>query len=187
MFSSTNLSNQFLIAMPAMADAFFTRSVTYLCQHGENGALGIVINRPSDLTLGDIFGQMNIETGNEEANNLPVFFGGPVHPERGFVIHEPAGRWDSTLEVADGLALTTSRDILEALAKGHGPEKVLIALGYAGWGKGQLEQEILHNSWLNAPLDKGILFNLPAGQRWKAAVEGMGVNIALLSSQAGHA
>jgi putative transcriptional regulator len=187
MIASSNLTNQFLIAMPAMADAFFTRSVTYLCQHGENGALGIVINRPSELTLGDILEQMNIESQNEEANKIPVFFGGPVHPERGFIIHEPSSHWDSTLEVTDGLSLTTSRDILEALATGNGPEKVLIALGYAGWGKGQLEQEILHNSWLHTPLDKGVLFNLPAAQRWKAAVEGMGVNIALLSSQAGHA
>lgn len=181
------LSSQFLIAMPAMEDAFFTRSVTYLCQHSENGALGIVINRPSDLTLQDIFQQMDIEPTNEDAGKIPVFFGGPVHPERGFVLHEPIGNWDSTLHVTEGLGLTTSRDILEAIARGEGPSNVLIALGCAGWSRGQLETEILHNAWLNAPLNLGILFRTPAHRRWKAAFEGMGLDIVQFASQSGHA
>lgn len=187
MNQSDTLVNQFLIAMPSMEDHFFTRSVTYLCQHTEDGALGIVINRPAELTLGDVLGQMNIEASNPAVNRLPVFFGGPVHPERGFVLHEPAGHWDSSLRISDDIALTTSRDILEAVAKGEGPNHILVALGYAGWSKGQLEKEILSNAWLNSPVNQSILFTRPASQRWKAAVEAMGVNVALLSSQAGHA
>lgn len=182
-----SLSNQFLIAMPSMEDPFFTRSVIYLCQHSADGALGIVINRPSELTMGDVLGQMGIEATDEAASQLPIFFGGPVHPERGFVIHEPAGQWDSSMQVSGHIALTTSRDILEAVAKGEGPHNILIALGYAGWGKGQLEKEILGNAWLNSPVTPSILFERPVRQRWKAAVEAMGVNVALLSSQAGHA
>lgn len=181
------LTNQFLIAMPSMADAFFTRTVTYVCQHNEDGALGIVVNRPADLNLGDILEQMNINALDPRAKTMPVYFGGPVHPERGFVIHQPLGEWDSTLRLSDDLALTTSRDILEAIARGDGPERVLIALGYAGWGKGQLEREILDNAWLNAPINQGVLFDLPPAQRWSSAVKTMGIDLALLSSQAGHA
>jgi putative transcriptional regulator len=187
MTHSDSLSNQFLIAMPGMEDGFFTRSVTLLCQHNEDGALGIVINRPSDLTLGDVFEQMNIQPEDPGVGRLPVFFGGPVHPERGFVIHEPAGQWDASMRVSEDLALTTSRDILEAVARGEGPRHILVALGYAGWGKGQLEKEILDNTWLNAPVNQSILFDRPAGQRWKAAVETIGVKLAWLSTQAGHA
>lgn len=187
MNQSESLANQFLIAMPSMEDAFFTRSVTLMCQHNEDGALGIVINRPSDLTLGDVWEQMNIPPGDPAARQLPIFLGGPVHPERGFVIHEPAGQWDASMRVSEDIALTTSRDILEAVARGEGPRHILVALGYAGWGKGQLEKEILDNAWLNAPVQQSILFERPANQRWKAAVETLGVNVALLSSQAGHA
>lgn len=187
MSQSDSLANQFLIAMPSMEDAFFTRTVTFMCQHNEDGALGIVINRPSDLTLGDILAQMNIEAHDPVASQLPVFFGGPVHPERGFVIHEPPGHWESSMRISEDIALTTSRDILEAVARGEGPHHLLIALGYAGWGKGQLEKEILGNAWLNTPTSRSILFERPANQRWKDAVEAMGVDVALLSSQAGHA
>ncbi|TAN46436.1 MAG: YqgE/AlgH family protein [Methylococcaceae bacterium] len=187
MTQAHSLSNQFLIAMPSMEDGFFTRSVTYLCQHNADGALGIVINRPADLTLGNVLDQMNIESFDHKINQVPVFYGGPVHPERGFVIHEPVGHWDSSLRISEDIALTSSRDILEAVARGTGPRHLLVALGYAGWGKGQLEKEMLDNAWLNSPVNTAIMFEKPASQRWKAAVEAMGVNVALLSSQAGHA
>lgn len=181
-----NLTNHFLIAMPGMTDPFFAKTVTFLCQHSQDGALGIIVNRPSDLTLGDIMQQMNIEVCLPEIGKQPIYFGGPVQPERGFVLHEPLGKWDSTLLVSESIALTTSRDILEAIGHGEGPKKVLVALGYAGWARGQLEREIVDNSWLNARANKSIIFEFPSAQRWKAAAELMGVDISLLTSQAGH-
>jgi len=181
-----NLTNHFLIAMPGLADPFFAKTVTYLCQHNADGALGIIINRPSELTLGDIMQQMNIDLDESEAGKMPIFFGGPVQPERGFVLHEPLGRWDSTLQVSPAISLTTSRDILEAISLGKGPRKALVALGYAGWGKGQLEREMVENAWLSAPAANSILFDLPSAKRWKAAAELMGINISLLTTQAGH-
>ena len=184
--SIANLTNHFLIAMPGMTDPFFARTVTYLCQHSDEGALGIIVNRPSELSLKDIMGQMNIELRDPELGDMPVYFGGPVHPERGFVLHEPIGEWSSTLKISDELWLTTSKDILEAISRGEGPRKILLALGYAGWGKGQLEEEIVQNSWLNAQADESIIFNRPAASRWKAAAELMGIDISLLTLQAGH-
>jgi putative transcriptional regulator len=181
-----NLTNHFLIAMPGLADPFFARTVTYLCQHNEDGALGIIVNRPSELTLGDIMEQMEIDVREEAVGQIPVYFGGPVQPERGFILHEPTRIWNSTLKVSDSISLTTSRDILEAISEGKGPRNILVALGYAGWGKGQLEQEIVQNSWLNAPAEQSILFSQPAANRWKAAAELMGVDISLLTAQAGH-
>ena len=181
-----NLTNHFLIAMPGMTDPFFARTVTYLCQHSDEGALGIIVNRPSELSLKDIMGQMNIELSDPELADMPVYFGGPVHPERGFVLHEPIGEWSSTLKISDALWLTTSKDILEAISRGEGPRKILLALGYAGWGKGQLEEEIVQNSWLNAQADESIIFTRPAASRWKAAAELMGIDISLLTMQAGH-
>jgi putative transcriptional regulator len=181
-----NLTNHFLIAMPGMSDPFFARTVTYICQHNDEGALGIIINRPSELTLKDIMSQMDIELNDEVLGRMPVYLGGPVQPERGFILHEPMGEWGSTLKVAEHLWLTTSRDILEAISRGEGPQKILLALGYAGWGKGQLEQEIVQNSWLNAEAEHSIIFTRPAANRWKAAAELMGVDISLLTTQAGH-
>lgn len=186
MIDSSNLTNNFLIAMPSLGDPNFFQTVTYLCQHSEEGALGIVVNRPTNMKLGDIFEQMKINEVQPNIANMPIFFGGPVQPERGFVIHGPDSHWESTLKVSDSIALTTSRDILEAVATGDGPSKILVALGYAGWGNGQLEQEIVENAWLNAPAEDTIIFDLPAGQRWKAAAEKMGIDLNLLSSQAGH-
>jgi putative transcriptional regulator len=183
---TANLTNNFLIAMPGMTDPFFARTVTYLCQHGPEGALGIIINRPSELTLGDVMQQMDIEIRNDAIGQMPVYFGGPVQAERGFVLHERGGNWNSTLRVSDSISLTTSRDILEALSVGEGPQKVLVALGYAGWEKGQLEREIVENSWLSAPADDAIMFDYAPAHRWKAAAELMGVDISLLTSQAGH-
>lgn len=181
-----DLTDHFLIAMPGMADSFFAKTVTYLCQHNEDGALGIIINRPSELTLNDIMQQMDIVPMDAELGNTPIYFGGPVQPERGFVLHEPSGEWDSTLNVSDTIQLTTSRDILEAISQGLGPKHVLIALGYAGWGKGQLEREMVENSWLSHPADRSILFEYPSAQRWKASAKLMGIDISLLSTQAGH-
>jgi putative transcriptional regulator len=129
---------------------------------------------------------MEIEAKSPDLSETPIYFGGPVQPERGFVLHEPLGEWDSTLQVSDSISLTTSRDILEAIGCGEGPKKVLVALGYAGWSKGQLEREMVENSWLNAPAEKSIIFDFPSAHRWKAAAELMGVDISLLSSQAGH-
>lgn len=181
-----NLTNHFLIAMPGMTDPFFARTVTYLCQHNPDGALGIIVNRPSELTLADIFEQMQIKLRKPAIGRVPVYFGGPVQPDRGFVLHEANGEWNSTLRVSDAIYLTTSRDILEAISEGQGPRKILLALGYAGWGKGQLEREIVENAWLNAPANESIIFGEPAAQRWKAAAELMGVDISLLTAQAGH-
>jgi putative transcriptional regulator len=185
--ATDNLTNHFLIAMPGMADPFFAKTVTYLCQHGPEGALGIIVNRPSELTLGDIMQQMSIEVREPDVKALPIYFGGPVQPERGFVLHEPKGSWDSTLRVSEAISLTTSRDILEAISVGEGPHRVLVALGYAGWGRGQLEREMLENAWFNAPADSAIIFDYPSSQRWKAAAECMGVDISLLTPHAGHA
>lgn len=186
MIDTANLSDHFLIAMPSMNDPNFSRTVTYMCQHGEEGALGIVINRPTTMKLGEIFEQMNIETPSDSIQDLPVFYGGPVQPERGFVVHEPSGDWDSSLQVSDNISLTTSRDILEAIAAGSGPEKSLVALGYAGWGEGQLEREIVENAWLNAPANQSVIFDIPAGERWMSAAEMMGIDLNLISLQAGH-
>ncbi|MDD2768372.1 MAG: YqgE/AlgH family protein [Methylococcus sp.] len=180
------LANHFLIAMPGLADPHFSKTVTLLCQHDGQGALGIIVNRPSELRLRDVMKQMEIELAIPEMGDLPVFFGGPVHPERGFILHEPAQLWASTLVVSDKLALTTSRDILEAVGRGEGPSRMLLALGYAGWGQGQLEREIVENAWLNAPADNAIIFERPPLQRWKAAADLMGIDISLLTSQAGH-
>lgn len=179
-------ANHFLIAMPGMTDPHFSKTVTLLCQHDEQGALGIIVNRPSELKLGDIMKQMEIEVTASEVSGLPVFFGGPVHPERGFILHEPATAWASTLMVSDTLALTTSKDILEAIGRGEGPRRMLLALGYAGWGQGQLEQEIIENSWLNAPADNAIIFEQLPSQRWKASAELVGIDISLLTCHAGH-
>ncbi|BBL73485.1 YqgE/AlgH family protein [Methylomagnum ishizawai] len=186
--TTANLTNHFLIAMPGMTDPLFARTVTYLCQHNEEGALGIIVNRPSELTLADIMEQMEIDVAAPTVGQIPVYYGGPVQPERGFVLHGPmpGQQWSSSLKVSDQISLTTSRDILEAIGQGEGPHDVLIALGYAGWGKGQLEREIVENAWLNAHADPSILFQRPAASRWKAAAELMGVNIALLTTPAGH-
>lgn len=186
MTKNMNLTDHFLIAMPTLGDPNFQRTVTYMCQHGDDGALGIVINRPIDLKLADILGQMEIKVESQNIGATQVYYGGPVQPERGFVIHDGTGQWDSSLAVTDSIMLTTSRDIMEAIASGNGPDNMLVALGYAGWGGGQLEQEILQNAWLNAPAQNQVIFDLPADQRWKSAAEQMGIDLDLLSSTAGH-
>ena len=181
------LNNQFLIAMPALMDKDFSHTVTYLCQHNDKGALGIIINRPTSMTLGDIFNQMGITDASEKSSTTPIYLGGPVQMERGFIIHNTGEEgWDSSIAISTTVSLTSSRDILEAIAKDEGPENYLIALGYAGWNAGQLEKEMRDNTWLNTPYAESILYQTPAGQRWTTAAHLMGVNINLLTTMAGH-
>lgn len=187
MTGAANFTNDFLIAMPALADPNFFRSVTLVCDHNEQGALGIVINHPTELQLGEMFDHLGIETTDASSRNLPVFNGGPVQVDRGFVIHEPLGNWESTLAVTDQLGLTTSRDILSDIARGHGPRRVLVALGYAGWGSGQLEHEMAENAWLSTLCDTRIVFDLPPEQRWREAAQQLGIDLDLLAGDAGHA
>ncbi|MBI3900388.1 MAG: YqgE/AlgH family protein [Gammaproteobacteria bacterium] len=187
MNGTVSLSNHFLIAMPTLADANFSRTVTFLCEHSSEGAMGIVINRPTDLKLRDILEQLEITAVDEAVASQPVYLGGPVQNNRGFVIHEPIGNWESTLPVTETIGISTSRDILAAIASQKGPNRYLIALGYAGWGAGQLERELVENSWLSGPASREILFELPLERRWNAAAELLGVNLTMLSSQAGHA
>ncbi len=186
MNKATYLNNQFIIAMPGLADPDFFHSVTYLCQHNEEGALGIVINREAGMTMGDIFMQMNIPVTSSTASDVQVFAGGPVQQERGFVIHTVGTKWDITMPISDSIALTTSRDIIEAIALDKGPEHYLVALGYAGWGEGQLEQEILANAWLNTEFNRGVLFDTPVDQRWQGAAQPLGINMHQLTTHAGH-
>jgi putative transcriptional regulator len=186
MSRATYLTNQFIIAMPTLADPNFFHAVAYLCQHNEEGALGIVINRSAEMKLGEIFKQMDIQVTSRKAAEAPIFAGGPVHQERGFVVHTACGDWDATLAVSDAISLTTSRDILEAIAVGEGPERYLIALGYAGWGEGQLEQEIMDNAWLNTPCGTAVLFDTPIEARWRAAAGQIGIDINQLTTPAGH-
>lgn len=183
----TNLTDHFLIAMPTLDDPYFWKTVTYVCAYSSEGAMGIVINRPLELKLGDILSHMEIDVSHAAARHLPVYQGGPVQPERGFVIHRPHGEWDAMLKVTPEIGITTSRDILVAIANGKGPDNVLIALGYAGWSAGQLEHEIAANAWLSTPADTAIIFDTPASKRWRAAAARLGIDINLLSTQAGHA
>jgi len=187
MITSANLTNHFLIAMPQLADPNFFHTVTYICEHNDDGALGIVINRPLDVQLGEIFEQMEIESSERAVNDQVVYMGGPVQQERGFVLHRPATNWDSTLLITDDIGLTTSRDVLAAMARGEGPVEALVALGYAGWGAGQLEREMAENAWLSGPADERILFHSPVERRWEEAAALLGVDLNLLSGDAGHA
>ena len=182
----TPLANQLLVALPTLADPNFSRSVTLLCQHDAQGALGVMVNRPAEYTLGEVFDQMGIGSDDEALRARRVLAGGPVHPERGFVLHDGAA-FESSLEIADDLYLTTSRDVLEALAAGAGPRSATIALGCAGWGAGQLEQELAENSWLTAPAAREVLFALPLEARWQAAASRIGVDFARLADYSGHA
>ena len=182
-----SFSSQLLIALPALDDPNFSRSVALICQHDEEGAMGVVVNRASEYSLGDVLAQMNLETRDPALANQIVLNGGPVHPERGFVLHDGGKQWDSTLAIGAGLALTTSRDILEALAEGEGPEHVVVALGCAGWGAGQLEFELGENSWLTAPADNELLFSLPLERRWHAAGGRLGIDITRVTDYSGHA
>jgi putative transcriptional regulator len=187
MTDNTSLRDHFLIAMPALSDPNFDHSVTYICEHTSDGAMGILINRQLTLTMEEVLGQMQIEPSKKFNTTLQVHEGGPVQPEHGFVLHSPVGAWESSLQVGTDIALTSSRDILSAIAHGEGPQHYLIALGYAGWGAGQLEQELAANAWLSCPADPHILFDLPIEGRWSAAAALLGIDLNLLSSECGHA
>ena len=181
------LRNQFLIAMPGMADGYFNHTVTLLCEHTPEGAMGLVLNRPTDLSLSQMLAHMDLEKGAGQEQDQQVFWGGPVQPERGFVLHSEKGDWESTLPISDDLFLTTSRDILEAVAQHQGPRDFLVTLGYAGWGAGQLEHEILQNSWLSTQSSNQIIFATDPAQRWQASIGLLGLNPADISGEAGHA
>jgi putative transcriptional regulator len=183
----TPLANQLLIALPALADTDFSRSVALVCQHDRDGAMGLIVNRASEYTLGEVLGQMGLEGGADANHSQVVLAGGPVHPERGFVVHDGGMRWDSTLAIGDDLYLTTSRDILESMIRGEGPANLVVALGCAGWNAGQLEQELADNDWLTAPADPDLLFTLPLEARWQAAAGRIGVDFAHLADYSGHA
>lgn len=187
MTSDNYLNNHFLIAMPALADPNFFHSVTYICEHNEQGAMGIVINQPLDISLSDVLAHMQMSNENEVIGTAPVYLGGPVQTDRGFVLHEPAGEWDSMLEVTETIAVTTSRDILQALNDGKGPDRSLVALGYAGWGEGQLEHELVENAWLTCPADSAIIFDTPIENRWTAAAASLGIDLNTISDTFGHA
>jgi len=182
------LSGHFLIAMPTMGDPNFHHSVSLICEHNSEGALGITINRPmDDIRLLDVFQQMELEAQAPEIGDQTLFSGGPVERERGFVIHRPLGDWEASLDLGDGIGVTSSQDILKAIADGKGPTQSFVALGYAGWGAGQLEQEMTENAWLSCPADARILFDVPSSQRWREAARAMGVDLSRLSGQSGHA
>ena len=185
--SELNLTNHFLIAMPAMQEGVFAGTLTYICEHNENGALGIVVNRPISLTLSELFAQINMPLKPSELNDVLVHFGGPVQTDRGFVLHDEGGPWQSTLQVNSKIGLTTSKDILQAVGEGQGPRHMLVTLGYAGWSEGQLEQELADNAWLSVPATEHILFDLPAEERLPAAMALLGIDYATLYDEAGHA
>ncbi|HEY5719420.1 MAG TPA: YqgE/AlgH family protein [Gammaproteobacteria bacterium] len=187
MHGGSYLTNQFLIAMPSLDDPNFTRSVTYVCEHNADGAMGIVINRPLEIFLDEVLLQMEIEITDRAASRSRVLLGGPVQQDRGFVLHRLTSHWEATHAINDLVGVTTSRDILDSIAHGRGPAQCLVALGYAGWGTGQLEQEMAENAWLSTPADLGILFELPYAQRWEAAARLVGVDLKTLSLEVGHA
>ena len=186
-----NLTNHFLIAMPGIQDPVFGGSVIYMCEHSKRGAMGMVINRPTDMTVSGLFDRIDLKlehiSDSHPIGKEPVLFGGPVQDDRGFVLHSPAGKYTSSLKVTDEIAFTTSRDVLEAIAAGDGPERVLMAVGYAGWGAGQLEKEILNNSWLTVRADPQIVFALPLEERFHAAIKLLGIDPLMLAPIAGHA
>ncbi|MEX1081197.1 MAG: YqgE/AlgH family protein [Halofilum sp. (in: g-proteobacteria)] len=181
------LSNHFLLAMPTLEDPNFRRTLTYICEHTEHGAMGLVVNRPLALTVGEVLQHLEIEPEATHLAQQPVHYGGPVEAERGFVIHTPMGNWEGTLQLSENLAVTTSRDILEAMAQGAGPDQALVTLGYSGWGAGQLDEEMVHNAWLTCPADMDILFDMPAEERLATAATRMGIDLSLMSTDPGHA
>jgi len=192
--SRIDLTNQFLIAMPGMADDTFAGTVVYLCEHTEKGALGLVINKPIDITLKHLFEKVELSLDRDDLAEKPVYFGGPVQTERGFVLHESlggegdeGGHYNSSLRIPGGLEMTTSKDVLEALSSGAGPKKVLVTLGYSGWAAGQLEEEMSRNGWINVVAEPGIIFDTPVEQRYEKALSLLGINANMLSGEAGHA
>jgi putative transcriptional regulator len=182
-----SLTNHLLIAMPQLADPNFAQTVAIICEHTDKGALGIVLNKPLPMKLSDVLSQMKLEPFSEHIGEQPVLRGGPVHTDRGFVLHRPGGQWDHTHKVSETIQVTTSRDVLAAMARGDGPSDAFIALGYAGWEPGQLEREVKDNAWAAVPVDARVVFELPFEQRWVSAWRLLGVDVERLSTEAGHA
>jgi len=182
-----SLTNQLLVAMPALADPHFAQSVTLICEHNEQGAFGIVINKPLTLLWGEVLDQMQLPPGDPVRAAQPVLCGGPVYPDRGFVVHRSGGTWASTHPVSQQVQVTTSRDILLAMAQGDGPPEAFLALGHAGWEAGQLERELLDNAWLTLPLNEALLFELAPALRWEAAWKLLGIDAGQVSLTPGHA
>jgi putative transcriptional regulator len=184
---TTNFTNHFLIAMPGMVDPHFSQTLTYICEHSERGAIGLVINKPTDITVGHLFAQCNVPLTDPALSQDAVYFGGPVKVECGFVLHQPLGDWKSTLKIDADIGMTTSKDILEAIADGVGPTNILVALGYAGWAAGQLEEEIKQNGWLTVEADAKMIFHLPDDAKINAAFAKLGIRPEMLSGTVGHA
>jgi putative transcriptional regulator len=182
-----SLTNHLLIAMPQLSDPNFSQTVALICEHTDKGALGIVLNKPLPMKLSDVLSQMKLEPSSERIAEQPVLRGGPVHTDRGFVLHRPGGEWDHTHRVSDTIQVTTSRDVLAAMARGEGPSDAFIALGYAGWDSGQLERELKENAWVSMPVDARVVFELPFEERWAGAWRLMGVDVERLSPETGHA
>lgn len=181
-----SLRDHFLIAMPGLNDSSFAHTVTYVCEHSAQGAMGVVVNMATPMLLKEVFEQMGLADQSTVGEQI-VMSGGPVQPERGFVLHSNESQWQSTMQISADISLTASRDIILAMAEGRGPKQALIALGYAGWGEGQLEAEIAANSWLTVPANKAIIFDTPIEQRWTAAAQALGIDLNLIASTAGHA
>jgi len=182
-----SLTNQLLVAMPGLDDPHFSQTVTLVCEHSSRGALGIVLNKPLSMRLSEVLAQMKLASESEAVGEQTVLRGGPVHQDRGFVLHRPGGSWESTHRISDNIQVTTSRDVLAAMAKGEGPEDAFIALGYAQWEEGQLERELRENVWLTLPATDAVLFDLPYEDRWAAAWRSLGVDVNTVSPRAGHA
>jgi putative transcriptional regulator len=189
--ASVNLTGQFLIAMPSMVDPNFAKTLTYICEHNDNGALGLVVNRPTDMSVQGLLERINLPGHLKALGAVPVYFGGPVQTDRGFVLHRPVGNWQSTLAVGGAIGLTTSKDILEAVGNGDGPTGILVTLGYAGWAPGQLENEMAQNDWISisaeTDLISEIIFEQPVEQRVPAAMRLLGIDLTRLSDEVGHA
>ncbi len=181
------LTNRLLIAMPSLSDPNFAQSVAFVCEHSERGALALVLNKPLPMLLGDVFSQLDIVVGSSDLSAKPVLRGGPMQTDRGFVVHAARGEWDSTLRVSEEIHVTTSRDVLAAIANGTGPDPAFVALGYAGWDSGQLENEIRANAWLIAPVSPKIIFDLPYAARWGAAAKSLGVDLSRMTHLSGNA
>ncbi|MEW6998342.1 YqgE/AlgH family protein [Colwelliaceae bacterium BS250] len=182
-----SLENQLLIAMPSLQDPYFHKTVTYICEHNDDGAMGLVINIPVRITLNELLAQIDADKDNTEHLSQRVLAGGPVSPDRGFVLHNNQQGWESSLALGNDIMITTSKDILQALGTDNAPQQFMVALGYAGWGAGQLEEELKQNSWLTTTADKEILFDTPIELRWQKAAEKLGIDLGHLSSEVGHA
>lgn len=187
MARNSSLANHLLIAMPSLVDPMFQKSVIYVCEHHVQGSVGLIINQPMEYPLGLVFDQLNVQPTRETQRHLPLLFGGPVQPDRGFVIHRPFGAWRSSLLLRDDVTVTTSNDIIRAIAKDNGPKDVLVTLGYAGWETEQLEKEMMDNYWLVCAYSPEILYEVPFEQRWEYAALSIGVHMDRLSSDVGHA